>query len=431
MIEDYVDITVTDTVNTINITPSITDEIIDINIADNRDDVIINVTDSIIEVNINKITGILYNVWGAITGTLSDQTDLQSALNLKVPTSRTLTINGTALDLSANRSWSVGTVTNVTANSPLSSSGGATPAISIQVANTSQNGYLSSTDWNTFNNKASALSGTINTLTYWASATTIGSLALASYPSLTEISYVKGVTSAIQTQLNTKIGGSGTANYIAKFNGSSTTLGNSIIYDNGTNIGIGTSSPVAKLHLSNGTQSLVFSPDTATNGPYIQSYNYSSSAYLPLDYISYSHHFNTSGSEKMRISNAGAISMGTTGSYGGRLTLISSSNPTSASDSKNQISIGEASSNNSYNLKIGYINLGANYYGSLQVISGGVASNLLLNADGGNVGIGTTTPTSKLHVNGIVEYATNALAIAGGLTAGAFYHTAGVLKVVI
>lgn len=48
--------------------------------------------------------------WGTITGTLSNQTDLQTALDAKVPTSRTLTINGTALDLSANRSFTVGDV---------------------------------------------------------------------------------------------------------------------------------------------------------------------------------------------------------------------------------------------------------------------------------------------------------------------------------
>jgi hypothetical protein len=50
---------------------------------------------------------------------------------------------------------------------------------------------------------------------------------------------------------------------------------------------------------------------------------------------------------------------------------------------------------------------------------------------GGNVGIGTTAPTSRLHVNGLPSFADNAAAIAGGLTVGAFYHTAGVLKVVI
>ncbi len=51
--------------------------------------------------------------WGAITGTLSSQTDLQSALDAKVPTTRTLTIGGTALDLSTDRSW-LGSVTNDT-----------------------------------------------------------------------------------------------------------------------------------------------------------------------------------------------------------------------------------------------------------------------------------------------------------------------------
>lgn len=44
-------------------------------------------------------------------------------------------------------------VTSVTASSPLFSSGGFTPNLTIQVATTAQNGYLSSTDWNTFNNK--------------------------------------------------------------------------------------------------------------------------------------------------------------------------------------------------------------------------------------------------------------------------------------
>lgn len=50
-----------------------------------------------------------------------------------------------------------GGVTDVTASAPLSSSGGFTPNISISLANTSTNGYLSSTDWNTFNNKQNAL----------------------------------------------------------------------------------------------------------------------------------------------------------------------------------------------------------------------------------------------------------------------------------
>ena len=47
--------------------------------------------------------------------------------------------------------------------------------------------------------------------------------------------------------------------------------------------------------------------------------------------------------------------------------------------------------------------------------------NTLMNYTGGNVGIGTNAPKSKLHVIGISVYADNAAAIAAGLTNGAFY----------
>ncbi len=55
-------------------------------------------------------------------------------------------------------------VTSVTGTSPIASSGGATPAISIQTASGSQDGALSSTDWTTFNSKqAGPLTGDVTT----------------------------------------------------------------------------------------------------------------------------------------------------------------------------------------------------------------------------------------------------------------------------
>jgi len=55
-----------------------------------------------------------------------------------------------------------GTVTAVTGTSPIASSGGTTPDISIQQASATQAGYLSSTDWTTFNSKGN---GTVTAVT--------------------------------------------------------------------------------------------------------------------------------------------------------------------------------------------------------------------------------------------------------------------------
>ena len=151
-----------------------------------------------------------------------------NTFNNKVPTSRTLTINGTAFDLSADRSWTIAgsgisTLNTLTAstqtfavgvggsNFNISSSGSThtfnipsaspysrgllestdysafnnkesaltfssplsrtTNTISIPVATTSANGYLSSTDWTTFNNKvSSSRTLTINGTTFDLSA---------------------------------------------------------------------------------------------------------------------------------------------------------------------------------------------------------------------------------------------------------------------
>ncbi len=81
-------------------------------------------------------------VWGSITGTLSSQTDLQTALNAKLSTT------------SASTTY-VPLTRNVNTNSPLQGGGALSGDLTISMpqASTTGSGYLSSTDWNTFNGK--------------------------------------------------------------------------------------------------------------------------------------------------------------------------------------------------------------------------------------------------------------------------------------
>jgi hypothetical protein len=68
-------------------------------------------------------------------------------------TNASVTVNGKGLITAA--SSGTAPVTSVTATSPVASTGGATPDISMPAATTSVSGYLTSTDWTTFNGKGS------------------------------------------------------------------------------------------------------------------------------------------------------------------------------------------------------------------------------------------------------------------------------------
>lgn len=85
--------------------------------------------------------------------TISGSNNTLSSIANSSLTNSSITINGSPVSLGG--SLSVGTVTSVTATSPVASTGGTTPVISIPAATTSVSGYLTSTDWNTFNNKVS------------------------------------------------------------------------------------------------------------------------------------------------------------------------------------------------------------------------------------------------------------------------------------
>ena len=85
--------------------------------------------------------------------------------------------------------------------------GGAGSSGSIVSSQSAVKNYVDvglATKQNTLTNPVTG-TGTANELTYFnATGSTVASLSTATYPSLTELSYVKGVTSAIQTQIGNK-----------------------------------------------------------------------------------------------------------------------------------------------------------------------------------------------------------------------------------
>ncbi|MHB8913855.1 MAG: tail fiber domain-containing protein [Minisyncoccota bacterium] len=259
-------------------------------------------------------------------------------------------------------------------SAPLSWSAG---ALSLPQANGSTNGYLSSGDWTTFNGK-------------------IGSSTIASL----------------------------TSNYIPKWSGAA--FANSLIYDNGTNVGIGSTSPSTLLSISGsrGTtgqgQLLVSSPsDHAYIQVQTQSPTTKESGYQIIG-------MGTIGTPDWTIKTAASSSdlQFVSSATNNRLTLQASGNvgigtvsPADLLDVRGNIGMGQVSnSGTTFTRYIGMNDLGApgsyaggawmNFAGdasnnvsiNFQTQEYGIANHAVTIKYNGNVGIGTTGPVNKFEI---------------------------------
>jgi hypothetical protein len=222
--------------------------------------------------------------------------------------------------------------------------------------------------------------------------------------------------SAFQLALTNPVTGTGTTNYVSKFT-SGTTLGNSQIFDNGTNVGIGTTSPSSKLDVTDtsagnivnnitvqnasntaGTEAGVFfAPTTATGnirGARITGIQEDGNNTIGLKFYTGS---GAPPTEKMRITSGGNVGIGTS-SPGGKLHVVGEGIFDDGTNGR--LTFGNGSSQNDiYSTTTAFgdwkdLRYTANNhifrYAGLEV----------MRITNGNVGIGTTSPSEKLHISG-------------------------------
>ena len=311
-------------------------------------------------------------------------------------------------------------LTSLSATSPLSYNN-TTGAFSISQASGSTNGFLSSTDWTTFNNKQNALTnpitgtGASGRIAYFNGTTTQTGSAFLTWDntdgilSTNSIYNFNNTTNAYMLSSNGENIGSifnvASAKWSLGYGTSTTALGTpALTWDTSGRVGIGTTSPTTRLHVAGDIQSTtgVF---LANTGGYFMTLNTLNGMYIDAaNYLT----LNTNGLERARITSTGNVGIGTS-SPTSKLHIIGDSN-TFTIASNNATTLYTTYRYNT-TTDVGYIGNGvgaitggaasdfgiAAAAGNLLFATGGVAERMRITS-GGNVGIGTTAPTSPLHV---------------------------------
>jgi hypothetical protein len=170
--------------------------------------------------------------------------------------------------------------------------------------------------------------------------------------------------------------------------------------DHDGNVGIGTTSPGDKLDISSttgpqirltrnaGTEYSTLYSDSA-GGLVISSYSGGSSNYQV---------FRINSSEKLRIINNGNVGIGTTSPAAGLQVAKGGTTIPSAGSSTASAVFGNSTSDDNYGVAIGANSSGIGYISSQRTDGNATTYNLAIQPNGGNVGIGTTSPGKKLEV---------------------------------
>ena len=352
-----------------------------------------------------------------------------------------VSVNGNFADSSGNILLPTSTdVTSVTATAPLSSSGGQTPDISISQAGLLSDGYLSSTDWNSFNSRVPYIGATSNVTLGNHSITAdngiYNSEVAPDFLSVSNSSFLNYgalyfdrleiVDTAIPSTMQVKatglifpdgsiqttaasagLSGSGTADYLSKWTNAST-LGDSSIYEDASVVRIGKNT-IAGYGIINSVFSLYSGTNSAieigitsgnryinstVNGIFLQvggvnKGSFDGTQFYYTDKIAVSN--NTTSRVELLKSNTLAIS----GQQGGEINFVPQVNNLSGS---HIIRVADYSYGNTAGVKgnlylYGGRNTFDNVYGDVLIQHDGTSSR-------GNVGVGTNTPAHKLDVIG-------------------------------